>query len=111
MATPAEHGFGPIFLTCGESGEESRTHGINPLDPVTNASLSRELSAFGRWSAENALPLPKSAYTGKTVIIITDNDSGVSGGQVSLYMSNTVGDLCVGLLDMLRRNDQKQKNM
>ena len=24
MATPAEHGFGPLFLTSGESGEESR---------------------------------------------------------------------------------------
>jgi hypothetical protein len=23
MATVAEHGFGPLYLTCGESGEES----------------------------------------------------------------------------------------
>jgi hypothetical protein len=26
MATVAENGFGPLYLTCGESGEESRTH-------------------------------------------------------------------------------------
>lgn len=108
MATPEEHGFGPTFLTCGESGEESRTHAINPLDPVTNASLSRELPAFGRWSAENALPLPKTAYSGKTVIMITDDDSGISGGQVAMYMSNTVGDLSNGTLYMLRRKDQNQ---
>ncbi len=109
MATPAEHGFGPTFLTCGESGEESRTHAINPLDPVTNASMTREVPAFGRWSAENALPLPKGAYSGKTVIVLTDDDSGVSGGQVALYMSNTVGDLSGGSLYMLRRKDQNQK--
>jgi hypothetical protein len=24
MATVAENGFGPLYLTCGESGEESR---------------------------------------------------------------------------------------
>ncbi len=109
MATPEEHGFGPTFLTCGESGEESRTHAINPLDPASNASMSRELPAFGRWSAENALPLPKTAYTGKTVIVLTDDDSGVSGGQVALYVSNTVGDLSGGSLYMLRRKDQNQK--
>jgi hypothetical protein len=32
MATVAENGFGPLYLTCGESGEESRTHGINPFE-------------------------------------------------------------------------------
>ncbi|MBI3259949.1 MAG: hypothetical protein HYZ54_10810 [Ignavibacteriae bacterium] len=109
MVTPEEHGFGPMFLTCGESGEESRTHAINPFDPSSNASMSRELPAFGRWSAENALPLPKTAYSGKTVIVITDDDSGVSGGQVALYVSNTVGDLSGGTLYMLRRKDQNQK--
>ena len=28
MATPQEHGFGPLFLTAGESGQESMVHGI-----------------------------------------------------------------------------------
>ncbi len=109
MATPEEHGFGPMFLTCGESSVESRTHAINPLDPATNASISRELPSFGRWNAENALPLPKTTYSGKTVIVITDDDSGVSGGQVALYVSNTVGDLAGGSVYMLRRKDQNQK--
>lgn len=109
MATPEEHGFGPMYLTCGESSVESRTHAINPLDPATNASISRELPSFGRWNAENALPLPKTTYSGKTVIVITDDDSGVSGGQVALYISNTVGDLAGGSVYMLRRKDQNQK--
>ena len=30
MATPAIHGFGPTFLTCGESSIESMTHAIDP---------------------------------------------------------------------------------
>jgi hypothetical protein len=34
MATVAENGFGPLYLTCGESGEESRTHAINPFGDV-----------------------------------------------------------------------------
>ena len=28
---PAEHGFGPIYLSAGESDVEAMTHGINPL--------------------------------------------------------------------------------
>lgn len=105
MATQAEHGFGPLFLTSGESGEESRTHGINPLETNFVANASKEIAALGRTSAENAVPLHKNAFPGKTVIIIGDDDSGAEGGQVLLYVSNTVGDLTNGKLYTLRRKD------
>ncbi|HEY6172657.1 MAG TPA: hypothetical protein VIX80_10400, partial [Candidatus Kapabacteria bacterium] len=95
LATPDEHGFGPTFLTCGESGEESMTHAVNPTGALNTSQL---LTGFGRWSAENAMPLPKNAYSGKTVVIIGDDDSGIGGGQVAMYMSNTVGDLSGGSL-------------
>ncbi|WP_258929436.1 hypothetical protein [Flavobacterium davisii] len=31
LATPEIHGFGPLFLTCGESNSESLIHGLTPL--------------------------------------------------------------------------------
>ena len=34
LATPAIHGFGPVFLTAGESGEESMVHGIDPFGAI-----------------------------------------------------------------------------
>lgn len=111
MATPEEHGFGPLYLTCGESGKESRTHGINPRADVGSANISKEIAGLGRWSAENAVPLPKEAYTGKTAILIGDDDSETNGGQVALYLSNTVGDLDNGSLYMLKRTDGNQKEM
>ena len=83
LATPKEHGFGPLYLTCGESGIESRTHAINPLASPNEASQSREMESFGRWSAEQALPLSKDAYKNKTVILIGDDDSGSKGGQLA----------------------------
>ncbi|TRX31113.1 hypothetical protein FNW52_19275 [Flavobacterium sp. ZT3R18] len=113
MATPAEHGFGPTYLTCGESGEESRTHALNPYGDVGEASVSKELSGFGRLSAENALPLKKSAFAGKTVVVIGDDDSGTYGGQLFMYVANTVGDLTNGSLYMMKRTDgnQREKDM
>ena len=108
LATPEEHGFGPIYLTSGESGEESRTHGVNPSD-LSSPSISKELPGLGRCSAENAMPLPKGAYSGKTAIIIGDDDSGVNGGQVFMYLSNTVGDLQNGSFYMLKRKDDNQR--
>jgi hypothetical protein len=93
LATPEEHGFGPFYLTCGESGPESRTHAVNPFTAVSGASISKEVANFGRWSAENAVPLPKTAYANKTVIIIGDDDSGTDGAQVAMYIPNAVGDI------------------
>lgn len=109
MATQQEHGFGPMYLTSGESGEDSRTHGLEPFGSITQAAVSRELPALGRTSAEVALPLPKTAYAGKTAIVIGDDDSGVNGGQVYLYLANTVGDLQNGDLYVLKRRDSNQK--
>lgn len=109
MATVAEHGFGPLYLTCGESGQESRTHGLNPYANVGAASVSKELAGLGRLSAENAMPLNKNAYSEKTVVIIGDDDSGTYGGQVFMYVSETVGDLENGSLYMMKRNDDNQR--
>jgi hypothetical protein len=112
LATPAEHGFGPVYLTCGESNPESRTHALNPYSQAMNAGTSRELPGLGRWNAENAVPLPKTAYTGKTVILIGDDDSGsTAGGQVAMYVSSTVGDLANGKVYALRRVDQNMREM
>ncbi len=113
MATPAEHGFGPTYLTCGESGEESRTHALNPYGDAGSAGVSKELAGFGRLSAENALPLRKNAFAGKTVVLIGDDDSGTYGGQLFMYVANTVGDLTNGALYMMKRIDgnQREKDM
>lgn len=105
------HGFGPIFLTCGESGEESRTHGLNPLDDVSRNTQSRELAGLGRWNAENAVPLSKAAYPNRTVILIGDDDSGTHGGQIALYLANSVGDLQNGALYVLKRTDNNTREM
>lgn len=111
MATPAEHGFGPLYLTSGESGQDSRTHGLNPYGDAGSASVSKEIAGLGRWSAENAVPLPKQAFAGKTVVVIGDDDSDTFGGQVALYVSNTVGDLDNGSLYALKRTDNNQREM
>ncbi len=112
LATREEHGFGPLFLTCGESGQESRTHALNPFDDVSRATQSRELPAFGRWSAENAVPLPAATYPNKTVILIGDDDFGSrDGGQVAMYVANSVGDLQNGSIHFMRRVDRNTREM
>lgn len=111
MATPKEHGFGPLFLTAGESGADSRVHAINPFGPVSDKKRTdRVVPALGRASMENAVPLPKDAFPGKTVIVIGEDDSN---GQIILYISNTVGDLNNGKLYFLKRtsNDPVETNM
>ncbi|MCX7736882.1 MAG: DUF839 domain-containing protein, partial [Candidatus Kapabacteria bacterium] len=100
---PSEHGFGPLFVSCGESSAKSEALGLNPY--AAALSQPKWLKALGRWSYENAVPLPKDAYAGKTVIIIGDDDSSPGGGQVALYISNTVGDLDNGNLYVMCRDD------
>jgi hypothetical protein len=97
LATPAIHGFGPIFLTAGESGQESMVHGINPFGAANDKNRKdRILPALGKASMENAVPLTKDAYPGKSVIIMGEDQSyepaHASAGQVIMYVS-TVGDL------------------
>jgi hypothetical protein len=105
MATPAEHGFGPLFLTAGESNVNAMCHAIDPIAAADPSNNSRTKPALGKMSAENYVPLNKNAYPGKTVIIAGE-DSG--NGQVYLYVSNTVGDLENGKLYVLRRTDLNQ---
>ncbi len=111
LATPEEHGFGPVFLTAGESGVESMIHAIDPMGSIADRSRTdRVLPALGKCSAENAVPLPKTAYAGKTVVFIGEDESNPANsmGQVNMYVSDAVGDLQNGKLYMLRR---KNKNI
>jgi hypothetical protein len=105
MATPEENGFGPVFLTTGESNVNAMTHAIDPIASANPSNQSRVKPALGKFSGENAVPLNKNAYPGKTVIILGE-DAG--NGQVYLYVSNTVGDLENGKLYALRRTDLNQ---
>lgn len=104
LATPEEHGFGPLFISGGESGSESE---ILAIDPRGAKNSFRFLEQLGHWSTENAVPLPKTAFPNKTVIVIGDDDSKAAGGQVALYVSNTVGDLDNGNLYAMVRTDGK----
>jgi hypothetical protein len=111
MATPEEHGFAkPTFLTAGESGSESMIHAIDPLATADKKNTQRTVKALGRWSAENAVPLPKGAYPGKTVIMIGEDETD---GQLAMYLSNTQGDLSNGKLYVLKRtnNDPVETSM
>jgi secreted PhoX family phosphatase len=106
LATPEEHGFPkPTFLTTGESNVNAMTHAIDPLGPSNPKDQTRVLPALGKFSGENAVPLSKNAYPGKTVIILGE-DAG--NGQVYLYVSNSLGDLQNGKLYVLRRKDKNQ---
>lgn len=104
LATPEIHGFGPLFLTAGESDSESQVHGITPFDTKANNSTPRPILGFGRWSTENAVPLSKNAYTAQTVVLLGDDDSGAYGGQLVMYKSST-GDLNNGRVYVLKRTD------
>ena len=120
LATPEEHGFGPLYLTCGESGPESQTHGINPYADPNDAAFSQAIPAFGRWSAENAVPLPKTAFPQRTVVLIGDDDSGAAGGQLAMYLTDAgnAGDLAgeknneaTASVYVLRRTDLNTREM
>lgn len=102
LATPDEHGFGPVFITAGESSNESQIHAVDPRGTLNSSTI---LTALGRWTSEQALPLAKTAFPGKTVILIGDDDSGTNGGQIVMYVSNAVGDLSGGSLYVLARTD------
>lgn len=108
LATPAEHGFGPLFITAGESSQESQIHAVDPYGPANQSEL---LTALGRWNTENAVPLPKNAFPGKTVIVIGDDDSGTHGGQLALYVADAVGDLANGRLYAMARTDNNTREM
>ncbi len=113
LATTEEHGFGPMFLTAQESGVESMIIGINPLASAADKGRTdRTLPALGKASMENAVPLPKAAFPGKTVVFMGEDQSWetghVSAGQLVMYVSNTVGDLQNGKLYAVKRKDNNQ---
>lgn len=109
LATPEENGFGPLFLSVGESSSEAMTHGIDPFAGSFSPSVPLGLPGLGRWSGENSVPLNKEAFPGKTVIITGEDASDASGGQLALYLSSTVGDLANGSQYMLKRTDGNQR--
>lgn len=104
LVTPEIHGFGPMFLSAGESNSESQVMGLTPYDTKANNSTPRPITGFGRWCAENAVPLAKEAYANQTVVLLGDDDSGTYGGQLVMYKS-TVGDLNNGKVYVIKRTD------
>lgn len=108
LAVPQEHGFGPLYLSAGESNVEAMTHALDPFAPSMPGN-AKGLPGLGRWSAENAVPLSKHAYSGQTLVVIGEDASDASGGQLVLYKSNVVGDLENGSEYMLRRKDGVQR--
>lgn len=100
MITPEEHGFGPLYLSGGEWGGDSK--GVFVTDPykdVNNAASAEMLQAFGQWSTENAVVIGKDAYPTKTVAFIGDDhsDNEVPSGQLGMYVGDR-GDLYGGQL-------------
>ncbi len=109
LAEPSIHGFGPLFLTAGESGEESLVHAIDPNGSVADRNRTdRVKPALGKASMENAVPLPMDVSGDKTYILIGEDQgystSHQSAGQLLMYVGNR-GDLDNGKLYALKRKD------
>ncbi|MEP1489255.1 MAG: hypothetical protein ABJL44_03560 [Algibacter sp.] len=91
-----------IFLSASESYAYD-VKGIDPWIETPTPTADFGLDALGEFSWENAVPLPKGAYSGKTVIIGGDDDSSGSEGQVTMYVSeNGDADLENGKIYVLR---------
>ncbi|MEL6917243.1 MAG: hypothetical protein AAFO99_05880 [Bacteroidota bacterium] len=91
-----------LFLSASESFNYD-VKGIDPYQAVPTPTADFGLDALGEFAWENAVPLPRDAYAGKTVIIGGDDDSSGSEGQVTLYLSeNGNGDLNGGKIYVLR---------
>ena len=91
-----------IFLSASEAFH----YQVKALDPrieIPDPTADYSLKALGEFSWENAVPLPKSTYPGRTVIIGGDDDATDSAGQVILYYSeNGDADLENGKVYVLR---------
>ncbi|MGB7393643.1 MAG: hypothetical protein WA913_04550 [Pricia sp.] len=91
-----------LFLSASESFNYD-VKGIDPHIATPEPTADYGLDALGEFSWENAVPLPRDAYSGKTVIIGGDDDSSGSEGQVTLYLSeNGDSDLNNGKIYVLR---------
>ncbi|WP_242009139.1 hypothetical protein [Robertkochia solimangrovi] len=95
-------GASDLFLSASESINYD-VKGIDPWVETPTPDADFGLDALGEFSWENAVPLPKNAYSGKTVVIGGDDDSSGSEGQVILYYSeNGDDDLQNGEVYVLR---------
>jgi hypothetical protein len=103
MLESAIHGgTSDIFLSASESYAYD-IKGINPHIATPTPTADFGLDALGEFAWENAVPLPKNTYAGKTVIIGGDDDDSGSQGQVTLYYSeNGNADLTGGKIYVLR---------
>lgn len=91
-----------LFLSASESFNYD-VKGIDPYIAVPTPTADFGLDALGEFAWENAVPLPKNTYSGKTVIIGGDDDSSGSEGQVTLYYSEAGdADLNGGKIYVLR---------
>jgi hypothetical protein len=91
-----------LFLSASESINYD-VKGIDPYIEVPTPTADFGLDALGEFSWENAVPLPKDAYPGATVIVGGDDDSSGSEGQITLYYSqNGDADLTGGKIYVLR---------
>ncbi|AWW30644.1 phosphatase [Echinicola strongylocentroti] len=100
LITMEEHGFGPLYLSGGEWGGNSK--GVFMTDPAkdpADADVATLLPALGQWSVENAVAIGKEAYPGQTVVFIGDDtsDNETPSGQVAMYIGDH-GDLSGGKL-------------
>jgi hypothetical protein len=73
--------------------------------PVGPANTPKYLSAFGRFNTRTPCRFRRPRSPNRTVVLIGDDDSSAEGGQVAMYLSNTVGDLDNGSLYVLARTD------
>ncbi|WP_394972146.1 hypothetical protein [uncultured Croceitalea sp.] len=95
-------GSSDLFLSASESFNYD-VKGIDPYIETPTPTADFGLDALGEFSWENAVPLPKDAYAGKTVIIGGDDDSSGSEGQITLYYSeNGNADLSNGKIYVLK---------
>ena len=91
-----------LFLSASESFNYD-VKGIDPYIATPQPTADYGLDALGEFEWENAVPLPRDAYPGKTVIIGGDDDSSDSEGQVTLYYSeNGNADLNNGKIYVLK---------
>lgn len=100
LITPEEHGFGPLYLSGGEWGGSSQgVFVVDPFKDAANAGSHEILTSMGQWATENAVPLSKNAYPGKTIVIIGEDasDDTTPKGQIAMYIGNK-GDLYGGNL-------------
>lgn len=100
LITPEVHGFGPLYLSGGEwGGSMNFVFAVDPFKKAEDAGMAKTLNAMGQWTIENAVPLHKNAYPGKTVVFIGDDHShnSIPSGQLAMYVG-AQGDLETGKL-------------